>query len=651
MCDAALITSHKLIKSVSEMQKTTWTIQQTRELYNIAQWSEGYFNINELGHLTAHPNRDKQQPGIDLVELTQSIQQAGLRLPVLVRFSDILKDRLQNLQNAFSQAQKDYQYQAGYTSVYPIKVNQHHQVINELLKHGGDHFGLEAGSKPELMAVLSFASLTPRMVICNGYKDRHYIRLALMGQMLGHQTFLIIEKYSELQSILAEAKALGVTPRLGVRVRLASIGKGKWQNTGGEKSKFGLTCAQVLQLLKDLREQNCLSALQVVHFHLGSQIANIRDIQKGLHECARFYAELRSYGAPIEYIDVGGGLGVDYEGTHSRSFCSINYSMHEYAHNVVRAFTEICAQAKQPHPHIITESGRALTAHHAMLITNLVDVETPLENEQLPSIQASDSFILRDLNKAHADVNERNLLETYHEICYAIGEAQEMYVHGTLNLVQRAQAEQLYLFTCKKIKEHLDKLSLNRTQQEILTEINEKLADKYFVNFSLFQSLPDVWAIDQIFPVLPLAKLNKAPTRRGTLQDLTCDSDGRIDHYVDGYGIENTLPLAPFDKNEPYLLGIFLVGAYQEILGDIHNLFGDTDSVQVECLANGQFQLILPAKGDEIKDVLRFVKFDMEQMQQSYQEQCLQAHLSPEQQKIILAELTESLCAYTYLQI
>lgn len=633
------------------MQKNPWTIENTRQIYNIAEWSEGYFDVSEQGHLMAFPNGVKQNHGIDLVELTSRIQQEGLRLPVLVRFTDILKNRLKALQLAFTQTMQQQYYQANYTAVYPIKVNQQRHVILKLLEQGGENFGLEAGSKPELMAVLSLLTDGPRTIVCNGYKDRDYIRLALIAQQLDHSVYLIIEKFSELNLIFEQAQELNVIPKLGVRVRLASIGKGKWQNTGGEKSKFGLTASQVLELLNQLKAKNYLSYLNVVHFHLGSQIANIRDIQRGLKECARFYAELMKYGAHIRCVDVGGGLGIDYEGTHSRSFCSINYTVAEYAKTVVHAFAEVCKQENLVVPDIITESGRALTAHHAMLITNLVEVEHPFDHLPSDATEENTSTILHDLQYSYQHVTQRNILETYHEICHALNEVQQGFNHGGMSLEQRAHAERYYLLTCAKIQQLLQNMPLGRAQQEILAELNEKLADKYFVNLSLFQSLPDVWAIDQIFPILPLNHLNIAPTRRGILQDLTCDSDGCIDYYVDGQGLESTLPLAPVNKNEPYLLGIFLVGAYQEILGDIHNLFGDTDSVHVEYIDEKNYQLVQPLMGDRICDVLKSVQFSAEQMLAAYAKQCDQIHCDAEMKTKILAELAANLQAYTYLNL
>ncbi|MFA7098203.1 MAG: biosynthetic arginine decarboxylase, partial [Gammaproteobacteria bacterium] len=560
---------------------TNWTIQEARETYNIAHWGNGYVDTNDRGHLVVRPDRRSDRPGIDLYELAEEIKGAGLTLPVLVRFTDILHDRIDTLCGAFARAMEVDDYRGRFTAVYPIKVNQQRRVVEEILAHGGARVGLEAGSKPELMAVLALADQRGGVVVCNGYKDREYIRLALIGLQLGHRVHIVVEKLSELELVIQEAQNLQVKPLLGVRVRLASIGAGKWQNTGGEKAKFGLSAAQVLRMVNRLTEVGMLDALQLLHFHLGSQIANIRDVQRGLREAARYYAELHRLGARIATVDVGGGLGVDYEGTRSRSFCSMNYSVQEYANNVVHVLWEICAAEGLPHPDIITESGRAMTAHHAVLITNVIDVEQVPGNGIAPAGD-DEPLIIQDLWQALASLSSRSALETYHDAVHWLSEAQAMYTHGVLTLEQRARIEHLYFAICREVRPLLQ--ATTRAQREAVDELNEKLADKYFCNISVFQSIPDVWAIDQIFPIVPLHRLDERPDRRVVIQDLTCDSDGRIDHYVDREGVEATLPLHAIQPGKPYLLGIFMVGAYQEILGDMHNLFGDTDSVNVELL-------------------------------------------------------------------
>ena len=612
--------------------------------YNIPFWGEGYFDVAANGHVTAKPQRNGH--AIDLEELTQRIASMELSLPVLVRFNDILQDRVHTLQNAFADAIKHSGFHSKYTAVYPIKVNQQRCVVEQLLAAGGNGIGLEAGSKPELLAVLALANQPNSVIICNGYKDREYIRLALIARKMGHRVYLIIEKSSELDIVLTEAQALAVEPLLGIRVRLASIANGNWQNTGGEKSKFGLTSSQLLAVCKRLNAADKSHCLQLLHFHLGSQIPNIRDIQIGLKEAARNYAELWRLGMKIHCVDVGGGLGIDYEGTRSRQYCSINYSIEEYAKNVVQVFADSCAQTNYPMPHIISESGRALTAHHAVLITNTIDVEAIDQQVSISSLAENQPRALQELATAANSINKLNALESYHDIVYRLSEIRGMYLHGLLNLAEHAQAEQLYQQACLKIRTLLNPSS--KHHRRLLDELNECLADKLFVNFSVFQSLPDIWAIDQIFPILPLTGLDQPTSRRAVIQDLTCDSDGRVDAYVDGEGIESTLPINDHEHNG--LIAFFLVGAYQEILGDIHNLFGDTHSVHVSLMADGSYKLSNPKRGDTVSDVLKMVGFDADDLLASYQEQLACSTLSAEQQAILLEELGAGLTGYTYLE-
>ncbi|MDH3370757.1 MAG: biosynthetic arginine decarboxylase [Gammaproteobacteria bacterium] len=626
-----------------------WSIQKAREAYNIAHWSGGYFDINGKGHLVCRFDGHADHPGIDLYDLSKEIKAAGLALPVLVRFSDILRHRVETLCGAFDRAMQTDGYRGRYTAVYPIKVNQQKSVVEKILARDDGRVGLEAGSKPELLAVLALSRQDGGVVVCNGYKDREYIRLALIGLALGHRVFIVVEKPSELELVIQESINLGIMPLIGLRMRLASIGAGKWQNTGGEKSKFGLSAAQVQECVARLHAANLLPTLQMLHFHMGSQIANIHHIQLGMREAARYYAELRATGAEIKVLNVGGGLGVDYEGTRSRSFCSMNYSVEEYAHNIVHAISEICAEKKIPHPDIVTESGRAMTAHHAVLITNVVGTESAPGADSVPKAESDEPAIIHDLWQTLATLSERSVVEAYHDAAYRLTEAQGMFSHGVLTLSQRARAEQIYFAICWKVRELLTPAS--RTHREILDELNEKLADKYFCNFSLFQSMPDHWAIDQIFPVVPLHRLNEPPTRRGVMQDITCDSDGSIDLYVDGEGIDSTLPLHPLRENEPYLLGIFLVGAYQEILGDMHNLFGDTDSIHVELKPDGSHQLSQAQQGDTVDSVLRYVNFNADDLLASYRAKIESASaLSEKNRNSFLAELSEGLKGYTYLE-
>jgi arginine decarboxylase len=626
------------------MNDIGWTAAQARELYNVQYWGEGYFDVAADGHLLVKPLRNGA--AIDLHELARRLPQQGLDLPVLLRFTDILRDRVDALTGAFGDVIGELGYAGRYTAVYPIKVNQQKDVVEAIVRHGGDRVGLEAGSKPELAAVLGLAR-PGAVVVCNGYKDRAYLRRALIGQKLGHRVYIVVEKTSELPLLLAEAASLNVEPLIGLRVRLGAS-QSTQQNTGGEKAKFGLTAVQVLESIELLKAAGKLDCLRMVHFHLGSQVANVADIQRGMREAGRYYVELRALGAALDTVDVGGGLGVDYDGTRSRSFCSINYSLREYALNVVRTLQDVCREVGQPEPSIISESGRALTAHHAVLVTQVVDREgTPSQPCAAPA--AGDPQVLRDLHATLRAVAERPPLECLHDAAHFLAEAQAAYTVGTLSLAQRARAEQCYFAVCNAVAPRLDPAV--RVHREALDELREKLADKYFLNFSVFQSVPDVWGIDQVFPILPIHRLNEKPTLRATLCDLTCDSDGRIDQYVDRGGVETTLPLHALKPGEPYLIGIFLVGAYQEILGDMHNLFGDTNAVNVVLDPGSKegWRLDDPESGDRTDELLRYVHLEPEELKQAYRRKLNAAKLPAIEQQALLAELEAGLTGYTYL--
>ena len=622
-----------------------WSIERARACYNIAHWSGGYFDIGPQGRVLAYPSRHAHAQGVDLYELALSLREQGLSWPVLVRFPAILRDRVQKLNVSFARAMAGQAYEGEYTPVYPVKVNQQRTVVAHLLAQPELAVGLEAGSKPELMVVLGL-SRPGGVIICNGYKDREYIRLALIGQRLGHDLVIVLEKQSELDWVLSESAALGVEPQLGLRVRLASLGKGKWQNTGGEKSKFGFSAGQVLQVVERLRREGRLDCLKLLHCHLGSQLANIRDIQKGLQEVARYYAELRRLGAPITRVDVGGGLGVDYEGSRSRSFCSMNYTMQEYANDVVSALAAVCQQEGLPHPGLITESGRAMTAHHAVLICNVIGVEKNLSAAHASDVPSHP--VLQALERTLQSLSSRSALEAYHDAVYWLAEAQGLFSHGVLDLRQRARAEQLYYHICSRVRPLLRASS--RAHREALDELDEKLAQKYFCNLSIFQSLPDIWGIEQIFPILPLQRLDEAPTVRATLQDLTCDSDGVIEQFVDGESVESTLRVHELAAGETYLLGVFLTGAYQEILGDMHNLFGDTHAIDVELLPEGGYRLGEAELGDTVDEVLRYVHYSPEELVSAYRRKLEAAGLDPEYAAACLRELEAGLQGYTYLE-
>ncbi len=625
-----------------------WSIQHARDMYHVTQWSDGFFDVGEKGTLLARPHGFCNPVHVDLKEVAEKITEAGLSFPVLLRFPDMLRKRIQILNHAFDNAIKSHDYQGGYLSAYPIKVNQQRHVVQSILNNGKFPVGLETGSKPELLAALGHLNEEMPVIICNGYKDREYIRLALIGQRLGHQVYIILEKFSELTLALEEAEKLNLEPCLGVRVRLSSVGAGKWQESGGEKSKFGFSAPQLLQVVETLRAKNRLHWLRVLHFFMGSQLANIADIQRGMHEGVRYYETLRSLGAPIDTIDVGGGLGIDYEGTRSRSFCSMNYSIQEYANNVVYTISDMCNQHNLPHPQIVTESGRAITAHHAMIITNIIASESVCEIDELNPPEDEHLPILHELWESYANLCEKTAREGYHDACHWMSEIHTMYIHGLLGLKERAYAEQIYYATCFKLRDLL-KPSV-RAHRDMIDELNEKLAHKFVCNFSLFQSLPDAWAIDQVFPIIPLSGLADAPPLRGILHDITCDSDGRINSYVNNYGLESTLPLMPYDPNKPYLMGIFLVGAYQEILGDLHNLFGDTNSIHVQMLENGDYQLVHAREGDTVEASLKHVDFNGEELLHSYRHQLNRSDLNKAEQEEYFNDLLTGLKGYTYFE-
>ncbi|GAB6043043.1 biosynthetic arginine decarboxylase [Endothiovibrio diazotrophicus] len=624
-----------------------WNIQAARSLYNLSHWSNGYFEVTEQGTLAACPRPDRPHQ-VDLHRLTAEIREQGLNLPVLVRFSDILHDRVDRLTDAFAAAMAERDYRGRYTAVYPIKVNQQRRVVEEIVTHGGPRVGLEAGSKPELMAVLALADRNGGVIVCNGYKDREYIRLALIGRALGHRLHIVIEKLSELEIVIRESQEMGIEPLLGVRLRLSSLGAGKWQNSGGEKAKFGLSAAQVLEAVERLKKNGLLHTLKLIHFHMGSQLSNIHDVQRGMREAVRYYAELRRLGAEITIADVGGGLGIDYEGTHSRSYCSVNYSVEEYARNIVHTLWEACSERELPHPDIITECGRAMTAHHAVLITNVTDTDGPPGDDCAEPPTEGAPLLLHEMHRTLQALDGHRAAEGYHDALHWLSQSQELYTAGTLSLEHKAHAERLYFAIARRVAELLNPRI--RAHAVLLDELNERLADKYFCNLSIFQSLPDVWGIEQIFPILPLHRLDEEPTRRAVIEDLTCDSDGRIDQFVEQAGIESTLALHHYTPGADYLLGIFLVGAYQETLGDIHNLFGDTDSVDVLLNAEGGYRLVHPEHGDTVEELLRLVHYNPRELAATYRAKTAASDLSPIERSRYLNELEAGLSGYTYLE-
>ena len=622
-----------------------WTVADSRSVYGIRHWGAGYFSINDAGRIEVRPNGPDSQP-IDLYQQVDELRQSGLSLPLLVRFPDILQDRVRRLTGAFDASIERLEYQSRYTALYPIKVNQQEAVIENIIATQNVSIGLEAGSKPELLAVLALA---PKggTIVCNGYKDREFIRLALMGQKLGHNVFIVIEKESEVALVIEEAVELKVAPQIGLRVRLSSLASSKWADTGGEKSKFGLSAAQILQVVERFRAAGLDQGIRLLHFHMGSQIANIADYRKGFREAIRYYGELRAMGLPVDHIDVGGGLGVDYDGTHSRNASSINYDMQDYADAVVDMLKEFCDRQEIPHPHIFSESGRAMTAHHAVLLVQVTDVER--HNDKVPEIDASveQPEVLQVLIELLEDSDPEMVAETYWRATHYIEEVAAQYSAGKLSLAQKALAEQCYFAICRRLHNQLK--ARQRSHRAVLDELNDKLADKYICNFSVFQSLPDTWAIGQILPILPLSRLDEEPLRRAVLQDLTCDSDGKIRQYVDEQSIETSLPVHELREGEDYVLGIFLVGAYQEILGDMHNLFGDTDSVNIYQGADGSVVHAGIETHDTIEDMLRYVHLSPEELMTHYRDKVASAKISARERTQFLDALRLGLTRSSYL--
>jgi arginine decarboxylase len=630
-----------------------WTTDAARLLYNIEGWGDGYFDIAESGRVIVRPDKAHPERTLDLFELALDLEAQGVALPVLLRFSDILSSRIAALHGAFQNAITEFEYTGQYTTVYPIKVNQQRHVVEEILQFGqGVGLGLECGSKPELQAVLALSERTDHVIVCNGYKDEEFMRLALMGQKLGHKVFIVLEQLSELDVLLQAADELNVVPTCGVRIKLSTEGSGRWAQSGGEKSKFGLSSAQLIGLIERLQNIGRLDILKLVHFHLGSQITDIRYIKRAMGEVARFYVELRRMGLDVTHVDVGGGLGVDYDGTQSTNTASVNYTMQEYANDIVYTLAEMCRELEQPMPDLMSESGRALTAHHALMLMSVIDVESQVE-AATPTVFEEDHTLLHEMADdlkavSRKNVSIRRVREAYHDATYDKEKAQSLFNNGVLSLRERAHAEQLHLCTLNAVRiaarRHPDEF------EDILADLDAALVDRYFCNFSLFQSLPDNWAIDQLFPIMPIHRLTEEPTRRGTLQDVSCDSDGKIDRFVGDKGGRPSLELHPFTDGEPYILGIFLTGAYQEILGDLHNLFGDTNAVHVR-LRDGGYEVTDLVHGDTVTEVLNYVQFRASDLLATFRRKVQAASgITRDEANMFIADYVAGLEGYTYLE-
>jgi arginine decarboxylase len=632
-----------------------WSIEAARTLYNVEGWGAGFFDINDKGHVVVRPDRDlRPEVALDLFDIAMDLEEQGIALPVLLRFSDVLRARIEALNARFQTAIQEFEYKGRYTTVYPIKVNQQRHVVEEIVEFGkAQGVGLECGSKPELQAILGMAEHTDHLIVCNGYKDEEFMRLALMGQKLGHQVFVVIEQLSELDVLLQVADELGVVPTAGVRIKLATRGFGRWKESGGEKSKFGLNAADLMALVDKLRAGGRLDILKLIHFHLGSQITDIRFIKLGLQEVTRFYVELRSLGVGITHVDVGGGLGIDYDGTSSTSDSSVNYSLQEYANDVIYTLAEACREHDLPMPHVISESGRALTAHHALLLLKVIDVEAPAQRP-IPELSDDDHPLLHEMlddyrDAARGKLKPRRVREIHHDLTFDKERANQFFNSGVLSLRGRAIAEQIYHATLAALGRIT---AVDRDKfEDIIYDLDMALVDRYFCNFSVFQSLPDSWAIDQLFPIMPIHRLNEEPTHRGTLQDVTCDSDGKIDRFV---GDRNGLPsleLHEFRDGEPYIIGVFLTGAYQEILGDLHNLFGDTNAVHVRLGKAGGYEITDLVHGDTVTEVLNYVQFRAPDLLQTFRRKVAAAkHLTRQEANTFIADYVAGLEGYTYLE-
>jgi arginine decarboxylase len=626
-----------------------WTPQSASDLYDVASWGKGYFSVGDNGQVRVHPEKDASR-SIDLKELVDTLVLRGINLPILVRFADILKHRLEELHSAFQTAIAEHKYQGGYTCVYPIKVNQQRQVVEEVLEFGKPYnFGLEAGSKPELMAVMALADNdTP--IICNGFKDDEYIEMAMLAQKMGRRIIPVVEKYTELHLILKYSARVGVRPSIGLRVKLASRGSGKWKSSGGYRSKFGLSATEAMRALQDLKDLGMADCLNLLHFHLGSQITNIRQIKAAVNESVRVYVELARAGAGLRYLDVGGGLGIDYDGSQTDFESSVNYTLQEYANDIIYHVQNVCDEVSVPHPTIVTESGRAIAAYHSVLVFNVLGVAGMGEADVPAELPPDAEQPLIDLVETNKNLSSKNMLESYHDAQQALDQALNLFSLGYLSLEQRCIAENLYWSISRNIQKQARELDYF---PEELEGIEAMLSDTYFCNFSLFQSMPDSWAIKQLFPLMPIHRLEEEPIRHAVLGDITCDSDGKVDAFIDRRDVKRTLLLHPFNGGD-YYLGAFLVGAYQEILGDLHNLFGDTNTVHVRLGSAGEVILDSVIKGDTVREVLNYVQFNSDalviKLRRDVESGLREGRLTYEESGSLLRFYEEGLHGYTYLE-
>ena len=627
-----------------------WRIEDSEELYNITGWGTSYFSINDAGHVVVTPRRDGVT--VDLKELVDELQLRDVASPMLLRFPDILDNRIEKMSSCFKQAAEEYGYKAENFIIYPIKVNQMRPVVEEIISHGKKfNLGLEAGSKPELHAVIAVNTDSDSLIVCNGYKDESYIELALLAQKMGKRIFLVVEKMNELKLIAKMAKQLNVEPNIGIRIKLASSGSGKWEESGGDASKFGLTSSELLEALDFLESKGMKDCLKLIHFHIGSQVTKIRRIKTALREASQFYVQLHSMGFKVEFVDIGGGLGVDYDGTRSSSSeGSVNYSIQEYVNDSISTLVDVSDKNGIPHPNIITESGRALTAHHSVLIFEVLETATLPEWDDEEEIAPDAHELVQELYAIWDTLNQNKMLEAWHDALQIREEALDLFSHGIVDLKTRAQIERLYWSITREINQIAGGL---KHAPDEFRGLSKLLADKYFCNFSLFQSLPDSWAIAQIFPIMPIQRLDEKPERSATLQDITCDSDGKIANFISTRNVAHYLPVHTLKKTEPYYVAVFLVGAYQEILGDMHNLFGDTNAVHVSVNEKG-YNIEQIIDGETVAEVLDYVQYNPKKLVRTLEtwvtKSVKEGKISLEEGKEFLSNYRSGLYGYTYLE-
>lgn len=627
-----------------------WRIEDSAELYNISGWGRQYFSINDRGHICVTP-RQGLMP-VDLREVMDELQLKDVTAPVLLRFPDILDNRVEKISNCFRHAALEYGYKAQNFVIYPIKVNQMRPVVEEIVSHGKKfNIGLEAGSKPELHAVLATNIAENALIICNGYKDQNYVELALLAHKMGRRIILVVEKLNELKLIHSVARRLKITPNIGIRIKLANSGSGKWEESGGDQSKFGLNSSELLQAIDYLEKYDIACWLKLIHFHIGSQITKIRRIKNALREAMQFYVQLSKMGFAIDYVDIGGGLGVDYDGTRSsHSESSMNYSIQEYANDAIYSIVDACEKNSLPQPNIVTETGRSLTAHHSMLIFDVLETTSLPTWKDSEELNGDEHELVKELYMIWDRLNQQNLFESWHDALQIREEALDMFSLGIIDLRTRALTEKLFWEIAREVGNIGSQM---KHPPEELRKISKMLPDKYFCNFSLFQSLPDSWAIDQVFPVVPIARLDEKPTRMATLQDMTCDSDGKISHFISPQGISTSLPVHPLRQGEPYYIGVFLVGAYQEILGDMHNLFGDTNAVHISCYKD-RWEIEQVIDGETVAEVLDYVQFSPKKLVRNVEGWVTKAmkegRITPEEGREFLSTYRSGLYGYTYLE-